>query len=161
MRITYLQQSPNFICDCMLGKLASYLRLIGADTLYFHHIEDKDLIEIALQDNRILLTRDHKLTQRKNIGAYLLIESDNPKQQLEQVLRKYPSIASLSKLSRCKECNSILQKVTKSSVKNKVPPYVYKTQELFKECQNCQRIYWRATHVEQMNHIFDLVKKYE
>ena len=31
-----------------------------------------------------------------------------------------------------------------------VPPYVARTQEHFRRCPRCGRIYWRATHAERM-----------
>ena len=58
--------TPKFIADCHLGKLAKYMRLMGLDTLFFPpHIEDNELIHIANDENRIILTRDHHLSQRK------------------------------------------------------------------------------------------------
>jgi len=31
-------------------------------------------------------------------------------------------------------------------VKDRVPPYVFKTQQQYMECPRCHRIYWRGTH---------------
>jgi uncharacterized protein with PIN domain len=31
-----------------------------------------------------------------------------------------------------------------------VPPFVRHTQDHFRECPHCHRIYWRATHADRM-----------
>ena len=38
---------PLFIADCMVGKLARWLRLLGFDVSYYSKIEDDQLIELA------------------------------------------------------------------------------------------------------------------
>ena len=68
--------TPKFIADCHLGKLAKDMRLMGLDTLFFSHIEDNDLINIANDENRITLTRDHHLSQRKNTPVLFLEPTD-------------------------------------------------------------------------------------
>jgi uncharacterized protein with PIN domain len=52
--------------------------------------------------------------------------------------------------SRCSVCNEPLEKIEKEKIKNRLYPYVYKTQEHFVYCLQCDRIYWSATHVEKM-----------
>ena len=70
------KKTPKFIADCHLGKLAKYMRLMGLDTLFFPHIEDNDLIHIANDENRIILTRDRHLSQRKNTPVLFLEPTD-------------------------------------------------------------------------------------
>ena len=36
-------------------------------------------------------------------------------------------------------------------IKDRVPPYVYLTQERFAECPACGRLYWQGTHWQAMN----------
>jgi uncharacterized protein with PIN domain len=38
--------------------------------------------------------------------------------------------------------------VEKECIVEKVPPYVYQTQEAFGLCPSCGRIYWHGTHVD-------------
>ena len=68
----------KFVADCMLGKLAKWLKILGFDTAYFSKIEDDDLLIFAQNESRILLTRvDRKIqkcsgpvyTQRKMVRA--------------------------------------------------------------------------------------------
>jgi uncharacterized protein with PIN domain len=48
------------------------------------------------------------------------------------------------------ECNTLLEKRTMDEVQNRVPPYVFKTQEEYMECPACNRIYWKGTHWQAM-----------
>ena len=60
--------------------------------------------------------------------------------------------------TRCVECNTPVEKIEKSKVKPKVPPYVYKVQEEFMECPNCDKIYWKGTHWNLANKFLDGIK---
>ena len=48
--------------------------------------------------------------------------------------------------SRCTICNIELTQVGKHQIQDKVPEYVFQTQEKFYTCKNCLRIYWAGTH---------------
>jgi len=43
---------------------------------------------------------------------------------------------------------TLLEEVKKELLTEKVPPYVWKTQDEFRRCNSCQRIYWAGTHRE-------------
>lgn len=64
----HIPSSPQkFILDVHLGKLARLLRLLGFDTLYQNNFTDATIIELAVQDERIVLTRDIGLLKNKSI----------------------------------------------------------------------------------------------
>jgi hypothetical protein len=44
----------------------------------------------------------------------------------------------------------VLEPIAKEKVEDKVPPYVFATQEKFSICGTCRRIYWPATHHQRM-----------
>ncbi len=141
----------KFICDDNLGKLAKWLRTLGYDTLFSQEISDKELLSKALNEDRVILTRDTKLIELKVVSRYLLIESDNPLEQLKQVKEKFNLETSEKKLfTRCLVCNTPLNSIKKEKIKDKIPPYVYKTQENFVFCSKCNKIFWSGTHVEKM-----------
>ena len=77
----------TFVADCMLGRLAKWLRILGFDVLYFPKAEDRELAAIARREGRILLTRDsgliEKTAKRPN---RLFVRSDNWEDQVAQVL---------------------------------------------------------------------------
>jgi len=138
----------RFLVDEMLGSLAKWLRILGYDTAYFQRMEDNDLIRLARAEGRLLLTRDTQLTRRKGVDC-LLIESDEVEGQLREVFRRLRLPAN-SPFSRCPLCNTPLQEVEKASIKGRVPPYVFKTQEHFSICPRCDKIYWQGTHWQRM-----------
>jgi uncharacterized protein with PIN domain len=143
----------RFICDDNLGKLAKWLRTLGYDTLFFDPIEDGELVARALKDDRVVLSRDTQLSRFKfKLGEnLLLIQSDKPMEQLRQVLEQFKLKPDKDLLfSRCSVCNELLEKVEKEKIKDRLYPYVYKTQDHFVHCLKCDRIYWSATHVKNM-----------
>ena len=143
------QPSPDtkFLADIMLGSLARWLRILGYDTAYDNQIEDDDLIERCRRERRVGLTRDRRLAQRSRLPDCLLIEREELFEQIREVLEAIGHPMDLDRLlSRCLECNSLLQSVDKDGIRLQVPAYVFKTQAHFKRCPGCQRIYWGGTH---------------
>ncbi|MGB5635477.1 MAG: Mut7-C RNAse domain-containing protein [Waterburya sp.] len=55
----------RFVLDVHLGKLATYLRLLGFDTWYRNDCDDEKLAAISDSEQRILLTRDRGLLKRR------------------------------------------------------------------------------------------------
>ncbi len=146
----------KFAADCMLGKLAKALRIMVYDTFYKSYIDDAKLVNIAYQENRIILTRDRELTKRKKAKRCLYINETNPKKQIEQVVEKFNLDNYKKPLTRCLICNSKLIAIDKKSVKNKVPEYTYKTIEEFYKCPGCGKIYWSATHIDSIKKIYNI-----
>jgi uncharacterized protein len=139
----------TFIADVMVGKLARWLRILGVDVLYSNTYEDDEIVRIAREENRIVLTRDTGLAARRGSVRFLLVESDDYRQQVEQVIREF-GLKDFQVFTRCLECNVLLETVDKESVFDRVPPYVYLTQERFALCPSCNRVFWHGTHADQM-----------
>lgn len=141
----------KFIADEMLGKLARWLRMKGIDVLYETRISDDRLLQLANQEDRIILTRDTRLVKRLRPDQFLFIEHNYLDDQMKQFDEKYPRLSQTGRaFTRCVECNAVLEKIPKEAVRDKVWPYVYQTQENFTTCPHCHRIYWQATHVQQI-----------
>jgi len=147
----------KFIADEMLGKLAKWLRILGYDTIYYQEKGDSGLIQRALDENRIILTRDTKLSERKLARKCLLIKSENFWKQFEQVINELDLDIKNKLFTRCLVCNSELIYVEKESIKEQVPEYTYQNQTTFYKCPNCKRIYWAGTHRDNMA---DLISKW-
>ncbi len=140
----------KFIADAMLGRLARWLRILGCDVSYESSISDDDLIAIALNEGRIILTMDRQLKERESAKNSLLINSPSYKEQLKQVVTHYNIDYKSGIFTRCLVCNGLLEPVAKEKIKDKVPPYVYSTQDEFDICPQCGRIYWSGTHRVKM-----------
>lgn len=149
-----LELKDKFICDAMLGRLARYLRFLGFDTLYFNNIEDSELIKIAQEEQRIIITRDMLLIKRKWVRENsILVKSDNYIAQLREVNKFFPLAKKLHFFTRCSICNTPLVDIDREKVKHRVPLYVYNTQKNFKYCPLCDKIYWSASHIERLKKI--------
>ena len=140
----------RFAVDKMLGRLASWLRILGQDATYGAHLSGRTLVRHARTEGRVILTRDRRLSRQHTDVPLLLIASDHFREQVRQVLTAF-SINPLEHLfTRCARCNDPVILVPKEEIAGRVPPYVYATQTRFVRCPRCQRIYWPATHAEQV-----------
>ena len=139
----------KFAADRMLGRLAKWLRVLGQDVVYGRHLSGYGLIHAARRENRLILTRDHGL-KRKQPPPYLFIDSDRYPEQVRQVVRECGLKIGNSLFTRCLNCNSVLEPKAKEALQGVVPPYVFATQESFRSCPKCGRVYWPATHHDRM-----------
>jgi hypothetical protein len=137
---------PKFFVDAMLGRLATWMRVLGLDVLYESEIEDSVLEARARVETRLILTRDTHLVKRRGVrDRCFFIESDHVEAQLRQVVERFRVTGSRI-LTRCIRCNTILKDVDRVSVKELVPTYVYDTEDRFSTCPDCGRVYWSGTH---------------
>jgi uncharacterized protein len=140
---------PAFIADVMVGKLARWLRVLGFDVLYSNKYEDDEIIRISDMENRLILTRDVQLAARRSPRQTVFIESGDYKEQVQQVIGSL-NLKDFKAFSRCLRCNTRLEEVDKETAFDRVPPFVYLTQERFARCPSCERIYWHGTHTQEM-----------
>jgi len=150
----------KFIVDHNVGKMAKWLRIAGFDALLFTGADDAAIVAAALDEKRILLTRDRRIMKRRVIVAghikSVLIDSDHFTAQVRQVISALKLDKScLRPFTICLECNRRLEGRTKETVKDRVPPYVFLTQDHFSECPACHRLYWQGTHWQSMNREID------
>lgn len=136
----------KFVATKELGRLVRWLRILGFDVEYFQSNNRSALVITSLRDERIILTRDSRMSPVSGIRI-LRIKYDNLKDQLAQVLKELDiKIDENALFTRCILCNKALEAAEKESIKDKVPEYVYQTQDNFVMCPECQRVYWRGTH---------------
>ena len=140
----------KFIVDCMLGKLAKWLKILGFDALFFSKIEDSELLVLAQKEQRILLTRDNGLIEKCRDVRNLFIESEDWPDQVGQVLNEFNLWEDVRPYSRCIECNAGLKNLPKSRAKNLVTPFVYEQADSFAICPRCGRVFWKGTHHKDM-----------
>lgn len=145
----------KFLVDSNVGRLARWLRIAGFDTLFINGIDDNRLVRIALSEGRVLLTKDTQIMKRRLVTSgrlkVILIESDEVKAQLHQVVKTLNLSNQLRPFTICLECNQPLVPKEREEIKGLVPPYVYQTKTQYMQCPNCQRIYWQGTHWQRMS----------
>lgn len=144
----------KFIVDNNVGKLAKWLRMMGYDTLFFDGPDDTQMVRIAFTEGRIIITKDTQLMERRIITSgrlqAVLITDDDPECQVRQVIEQLKLDCNFNPFSLCLECNRPLEPRAAEDIKDRVPPYVFKTQSRYVECPDCHRIYWPGTHWQAM-----------
>jgi len=152
----------RFIVDCMLGKLAKWLKILGFDAVFFSKIEDPELLTLAHKEGRILLTRDNGLIEKSHDIQTLFIGSEDWNEQVEQVLDEYKLWQDIQPYSRCIECNAELKDLPKSRARNLVTPFVFEQASAFAICPSCGRVFWKGTHHQDMEgKIDEILRKKE
>jgi uncharacterized protein len=137
----------RFLCDCSLGKLAKWLRILGYDTVCEKGSADQAFLRRAERERRIALTR--KRGPGGGSEGLIILMADSVEGQIGEILETVildPD--SQSRMGRCLRCNAILEAVMKGEVKGAVPAYVYQNTKDFRKCPACGRIYWPGTHVK-------------
>jgi uncharacterized protein with PIN domain len=142
--------TTRFAVDTMLGRLATWLRLIGQDATYGAHLAGRSLIRQARTERRTILTRDHRVARAAAGLSVIFITSDDFREQLHQVIHACALDPCAALFTRCIACNTPVVAVLKAAVETRVPPYVFATQERFAHCPHCLRIYWSGTHCERV-----------
>ena len=127
---------------------------MGFDSLFFNGEDDSQMVRQALAEGRVLLTRDTGIMKRRVVTSgrlkAILMESEEPEQQMRQLVATIDIKTQSRPFTICLECNQSLIDRKPAEVKDKVPPYVYKTQTQYMECPGCHRIYWQGTHWKAM-----------
>ena len=139
-------RTPAFVLDSNLGRLARYLRLLGFDCLYRNNYDDRTVANIADQQQRIVLTRDRALLQRKIITRGYFVREVRPRHQVKEVLARLDLYRLITPFSRCTRCNGDLQAVDKQAIDAQLEPKTRKYFHTFSICTDCGQIYWQGSH---------------
>jgi hypothetical protein len=154
-------RDPRFVLDTHLGKLASYMRMVGFDTLYRNNYEDSELARISHEDRRTLLTKDRGLLKRSMVTHGYCVRETNPRRQLVEVLRRFDLFRLIEPFRRCIRCNDRIAPVDKAAVLARLSADTCQYYEDFWQCQSCGQVYWRGSHYQHMQQFIDDVIKAE
>jgi uncharacterized protein with PIN domain len=141
----------KFIADRTLGKLARKLRILGFDAIYWGGGNLEEACKAAVAEGRVLLTRSRKIQGKPVDLQFLVIEANNPQEQIRETLSKLHLEPAAEKFfSRCLMCNQDLLPIAKEEAEGKVPDFIYRSYNSFHVCPRCHRIYWPGTHLQKM-----------
>ncbi|WP_083829926.1 Mut7-C RNAse domain-containing protein [Thermogladius calderae] len=144
------EDEPRFIADTMLGSIARWLRILGYDVVYDRRYEDWQILKIARDEDRVVVTRDralhHKALKNGLKSVYVENPGDIPKSLAVIALLTNIRLAVDFERTRCPLCNGELVKVNKERVKGKVPDRVYSLYNDFWVCTRCGNVYWVGSH---------------
>ncbi|OGV73784.1 MAG: hypothetical protein A3B82_03700 [Methylophilales bacterium RIFCSPHIGHO2_02_FULL_57_10] len=131
----------------MLKGLARWLRTAGYDVATEPDgTADRPLIERAVAEERLLLTRDRTLLEiRHAMHVVVLLEGNDLDGLAREVTQKLGVDWLLNPFSRCSLCNTLLIE-TEHPVD--FPPDI---EQAF-ICPSCNKYYWHGGHVERMRH---------
>ncbi len=159
-----LQERPlrnlKFVADVHLGKLVRFLRLLGFDTFYRNHHPDMDLLRIMEQEHRGLLTRDRPLLMHRRVTRGYWLRSQDPYQQILEVLKRFDLWEQIQPYHRCLRCNGVLTPVSKKAIMDRLEPKTKKYYSDFVQCSNCKNIYWKGSHYSRLNALIKKIKSH-
>jgi len=115
--------------------------------------EDTLLLNFAIQENRILLTRDTELAMRGKERA-VLVKFDEVMEQVQQLIDRGLIVRRLM-MSRCSLCNTVLREATHEEINGADYAPRDKNGLTFCWCEQCSKLYWNGSHGK---HISDRIE---
>jgi uncharacterized protein len=140
----------RFVADGMLQSLGAWLRLLGYDCVTVTGRPSRPLLEQAVAEDRVFLTRNthlndnmpHDLLKRGQI-VHLLAE--HLPGQLCEVIRQFALDTESFAFTRCVICNLPLESAT--TMPAGIPADVAARETEFWRCPRCGKSFWRGSHV--------------
>ena len=141
----------KFLVDENLQRLGSWLRAAGYDTLIeTNGRADYELLKQALADERLLITRDRKLTEhRRAPGTVILLECENLEDCIAALSRQLPIDWLHDPFVRCLVCNTNLIKARPEHLLE-LPVRLRDSLDMAYYCPSCKKVYWDGSHVRRM-----------
>jgi len=138
--------------------------MLGQDVVYTCSMNDKELIQKAKKEKRVLLTRDNELYQqaiRKGAEAFL-VKGKTEAEKLASLAKRFKFQLQIdAKISRCPKCNTRIKSVTEADVVNRIPKITSSHYNEFWECPKCGQVYWHGAHWKRIEKTLTEAKKDE
>lgn len=135
----------RLLTDTMLGRLTTYLRMCGYDTVYTLDVDlesDDEIRAYASAENRQLLTRDRQPAERTE-GAILLRSRDV--ETMLSTLRDAGFELSLPETpERCSACNGTVERVHSDEPTPEYAPDPHAVDVW--RCETCGQHFWKGSH---------------
>jgi uncharacterized protein len=147
LQVRYMEK---FVADGHLGKLVRDLRLLGIDVICDPAAEDRQLVRMASDEGRALLTRDRRLLMHGAMRHGYYLRSQDPLEQTVEVLRRFNLGSVLTPFSRCLRCNAVLEPAEKAEVFDQLEPLTRIYYEQFRRCPDCGQVYWSGSHFDKL-----------
>jgi uncharacterized protein len=140
-----------FLVDINVRRLAGLLRMAGIDAEAVDpESTDSANVQRAIDENRILLTRNREILKQSRLVFGRLVRSENPDHQLREIIDFYQLHNQLRPFSRCIACNGLLIEVAKDAIIDHLLPLTKKYYSQFNQCAGCGKIYWHGSHHDKM-----------
>ena len=131
----------------MLNGLGKWLRIAGYDTkIITQPMRDEKIVECAIAEERLLLTRDKKIKPNANI----LFLNGNTLEECVRELNQHLQINWLYRpFSRCPVCNTAFTESADADLQD-VPEDVRAHATPLWYCSTCNKVYWEGSHTARM-----------
>jgi hypothetical protein len=143
----------RILLDTMCGGLRPYLRMCGHDTVYSldRDVEaDDELLRVAREEDRLLVTRDGDLAARA--GSSLLLRSLDVEDQLRELLEAGIDLTLEDEPQYCGRCNGPLEPAESGDAPEYVPDPM---PDRVWRCRDCGQYFWKATHWDDVAETLD------
>ena len=148
------ENTPIFFVDAMLGNIARKLRLLGYDSKHFSDIDDTKLINMAIKEKRIIISKDRALIHRaQKFGIKTIyIKKQKDTEQFFEIINSIhlKDLQINGNLARCRKCNSITESIDKNNYKEKISLAVFNLNEKFWRYKSYDKIYWERSHIKNL-----------
>ncbi len=154
-----------FIADAMVAELARWLRILGEDCLWAPpDWSDDQVLQVAAEDARIVITRDDQLARRAAGRGLKAVRV--PQREAEAALvvvynetGLFPREDLLA--TRCSLCNGRLERLegeeasrrAEAAGKEPIYPEVLRRHSGFWSCTVCHQPFWRGTHWDEIERV--------
>ncbi len=147
----------RFFADDNVARLVRWLRAVGLDTLWEDAISDADLVRRAIEERRFVLTLDKRILNEFRADNVILLASDEPFAQFAEVVERFDIRKPSEFFTRCLVCNTPLREAAAQEIAANAPPAVRESNETFRFCGVCNKIYWAGTHTRRMRDAIEKV----
>ena len=141
----------RFLCDEMLTALGKWLRIAGYDTAILEPgTADSEILQLAIEENRLLITRDHHFLKMKDAEDVVVFLVANSLDDCAAELRQRLNLNWIyHPFTRCVQCNSLLVESDNQDLWERVPSDVSHFSKIW-HCPQCNKIYWQGSHTDKM-----------
>ncbi|OQR83434.1 hypothetical protein THRCLA_10941 [Thraustotheca clavata] len=145
----------KFLVDVDLSKMARWLRMRGVDCVVYEQNGDdrSGILDQAIAEERILLTSDQKLAQRRTAAACFYVTSTDPRKQFQEIIHHFGIGTNMSSVvprfvhPRCAQCNGdefTLVDREVAQTKQYIQPSTLEAISDYWVCNSCEKVYWTA-----------------
>jgi uncharacterized protein len=140
----------RFVADGMLQSLGAWLRLLGYDCVTATGRPSRLLLEQAVAENRVFLTRNAHLNDNMpydllHRAQIVSLPAEHLPEQLCDVIRRFELDTESFTFTRCVICNLPLERTV--TMPADIPADVAARETEFWRCQRCGKSFWRGSHV--------------
>ena len=148
MNVTRPRRSHRFVIDAMLKNMASWLRILGYDSIYWNG-DDQGILKLAREDGRTILTMDRELAstaRRRGLDVLLLRENDVSEILAQLAFKLGLNLDFSPSSTRCPVCNHRLMLVNQAEREEWI-------------CPGCGKRYWKGSHWRNISRTLDEARR--